>query len=118
MNLLNHTIIHKEDMVWEEGMYENTEMAYLWEDEETGRYAFLVRLYPGASIPFHDHPRREVAFLLEGEVQLNDDIMRKGDFLTAIGDEAHDVYSDKGCVFFIYIDYNMSKFKVTKIAEK
>ncbi|SDN47494.1 ChrR Cupin-like domain-containing protein [Fictibacillus solisalsi] len=110
-----HKIVRKEDMVWEYGMYDQTEMTYLWEDEETGRVAFLVKLEPGARIPFHDHPRREIAFLVEGEVWLNDDLMKKGDFLTAIDQEAHDVYSEKGCTFFIYIDYNIQKHRFEKI---
>ncbi|WP_214482975.1 cupin domain-containing protein [Bacillus sp. SM2101] len=113
-----HTIVHKENMVWEGGMYEGTEMAYLWEDEDTGRVAFLVKVEPGGSIPFHDHPRREVALLVEGEVQLNDDIMKEGDFLTASGEEAHDVYTEKGCTFFIYIDYNIKKQKIVNLDEK
>lgn len=111
----SHTIVRKEDMKWEYGMYEGTEMAYLWEDEATGRTAFLVRVFPGCSIPFHDHPRREVAFLVEGEVRLNNDIMKAGDFLTASGSEAHDVYTETGCTFFIYIDYNINKHKFVSI---
>lgn len=110
-----HLIVKKEDMVWEEGMYENTEMSYLWEEPETGRLIFLVKCHPGSSIPFHNHPRREVAFLVEGEVRLNNDIMKAGDFLTAVGDEAHDVYTETGCTFFIYIDYNTEKHALTPI---
>jgi anti-sigma factor ChrR (cupin superfamily) len=106
-----HTIIREEEMKWEEGIYEGTEMCYLWEDPETERYVFLVRCKPGSSIPFHDHPRREIAYLVDGEVRLNDDIMRKGDFLTAAGSQAHDVYTEKGCTFLIYIDYNPSKHR-------
>lgn len=113
-----HLIVRKEDMKWEYGMYENTEMAYLWEEPETGRVAFLVKCAPGSSIPFHDHPRREVAFLVEGEVRLNNDIMRAGDFLTALDQEAHDVYTETGCTFFIFIDYNINKHKLVPIDQE
>ncbi|SIA58341.1 ChrR Cupin-like domain [Mycobacteroides abscessus subsp. abscessus] len=110
-----HLIVRKEDMVWEDGMYEGTKMAYLWEEPETGRVAFLVDVEAGGTIPFHDHPRREVAFVVEGEVRLNEDIMRKGDFLTALDMEAHDVYTETGCTFFIYIDYNINKHKLVPL---
>ncbi|MGM1050625.1 MAG: cupin domain-containing protein [Bacillota bacterium] len=107
-----HTIIRKNEMKWEEGMYEGTEMCYLWEDPEHGRYVFLVKVNPRCSIPFHDHPRREIAYVVEGEVRLNDDLLKKGDFLTAVGSEAHDVYTETGCIFYIYIDYNPTKHRL------
>ncbi|MFD7524210.1 cupin domain-containing protein [Paenibacillus chitinolyticus] len=107
-----HKIIRKDEMVWDGGMYEGTEMCYLWEDPEHGRYVFLVKVEPGGSIPFHDHPRREIAYLVEGEVRLNDDVMKAGDFLTATGEEAHDVYTETGCTFYIYIDYNPTKHRL------
>ncbi|WP_134682997.1 cupin domain-containing protein [Brevibacillus migulae] len=110
-----HKIIPKEEMVWEEGIYEGTEMCYLWEDPDLERYVFLVRCHPGSSIPMHDHPRREIAYLVEGEVRLNEDVMRKGDFLTAAGAQAHDVYTETGCTFLIYIDYNPSKHRFEPI---
>jgi quercetin dioxygenase-like cupin family protein len=113
--LEKHLIVRKEDMVWESGMYEDTKMAYLWEEEATGRVAFLVEVAPGGSIPFHDHPRREVAFLVEGEVHLNGDVMRAGDFLTALDQQAHDVYTETGCTFFIFIDYNIKKHELTPL---
>lgn len=99
-----HLIIPAEQMVWSEGLYENTEMCYLWEEEKTGKRAFLLRMHPGSMIPMHDHPKREVAWLLEGEVRLGEDYMKAGDFLTAGLGEFHDVYTDKGCLFFLFID--------------
>ncbi|PZD95308.1 hypothetical protein DNH61_12210 [Paenibacillus sambharensis] len=111
-----HLIVRQEDMKWEYGMYPDTEMTYLWEEEGTGRVVFLVKVAPGCSIPFHNHPRREVAFLVEGECRLNDDVMRAGDFLTAVADEAHDVYTETGCTFFIFIDYNLNKHQLVPIA--
>jgi len=112
---LKHTIIRKDEMKWEEGMYEGTEMCYLWEEQEHGRYVFLVKCHPGSSIPLHDHPRREIAYLVEGEVRLNEDVMKAGDFLTASGDEAHDVYTETGCTFLIYIDYNPLKHQLVPL---
>lgn len=105
-------IHYAKDRKWEEGMYENTEMSYLWEDKETGQLCFLVKLHPGSWIPLHDHPRREIAYLVEGEVRLNDDIMVAGDFLTAGVGESHDVYTETGCTFFIFIDYDAVKTEV------
>ncbi|GAA4726591.1 cupin domain-containing protein [Brevibacillus fulvus] len=99
-----HLIIPAEKMVWSEGLYEKTEMCYLWADEATGKRAFLLKMHPGSMIPQHDHPQREIAWLLEGEVRLGEDYMKAGDFLTAGLGESHDVYTETGCLFFLYID--------------
>ncbi|WP_127531397.1 cupin domain-containing protein [Paenibacillus kobensis] len=108
-------VVRKSEQVWVEGIYENTEMIYLWEEADTGRVAFLAKCLPGGSIPLHDHPRREIAFIVDGEVKMNNDILRKGDFLTANDDDHHDVYSETGCTFFIFIDYNSRKQKLVSL---
>lgn len=110
-----HYIVHKENMKWDEGMYKGTSMSYLWEEPETGRVVFLVKVEPGGRIPLHNHYRREIAYVVEGEVKLNDDIMRAGDLLVAAGEQDHDVYTETGCTFFIYIDYNPKKNKIVKV---
>ncbi|WP_088830987.1 cupin domain-containing protein [Paenibacillus tyrfis] len=108
-----HVIIPKEKMVWSPGVYENTEMCYLWDDPELERRVFLLKMKPGSVIPMHDHPQREIAMLLEGEMILNEtEIMREGDFLTAGLGESHVVTTEKGCVLFLYIDYNVEKKKI------
>ncbi|MBO8162728.1 MAG: cupin domain-containing protein [Brevibacillus sp.] len=103
-----HLIIPAEEMCWEPGIYENTEMCYLWHDEKTGKRAFLLKMHPGSMIPMHDHPQREIAWLLEGEVRLGEDRMKAGDFLTAGLGEFHDVYTETGCVFFLFIDEDVT----------
>ncbi|SDZ40597.1 cupin domain-containing protein [Bacillus sp. 166amftsu] len=110
-----HYIVHKENMKWDDGMYPGTSMCYLWEEPETGRVVFLVKVDPGGRIPLHNHLRREIAYLVEGEVRLNEDIMKAGDFLVAAGEQAHDVYTETGCTFFIYIDYNPQKNELVNI---
>jgi quercetin dioxygenase-like cupin family protein len=37
-----------------------------------------VALYPGASLPAHDHPADEECLVLEGEVMLGDIVGRAG----------------------------------------
>jgi quercetin dioxygenase-like cupin family protein len=112
-----HQIITKERMKWEKGIYENTEMCFLWNDEDTGRRCFLLKMHPGSSIPMHDHPYREIAIVTEGQVRLNEDVMKAGDFLTAGLGEAHDVYSDTGCVMFIYVDFDITQYQLVEKAD-
>ncbi|MFD2673312.1 cupin domain-containing protein [Marinicrinis sediminis] len=109
-----HLIISTEERIWEKGVYEQTEMCYLWADEETSRRCFLLKMLPGSSIPKHDHPYRELAVVLEGEVRLNDDVMKAGDFLTAGLGQAHDVYSEQGCVMYIHVDFDVTVYELVK----
>jgi anti-sigma factor ChrR (cupin superfamily) len=111
-----HLIIAKEQMKWETGMYDKTEMCYLWSDDDTGRRCFLLKMHPGSSIPMHDHPYREIAMVTEGEVRLNQDVMKAGDFLTAGYGEAHDVYTDTGCVMLIYVDFDTLRYKLVDLS--
>ncbi|MGA5691458.1 cupin domain-containing protein [Cytobacillus pseudoceanisediminis] len=113
-----HTLIPVDQMKWEPGIYENTEQAYLWEDEITGQVCFLVKLHPGSYIPFHKHPRREIAYMVDGEMILNEtDVMKKGDFLTAGPNEGHDVRTETGAMLLIYIDYNVEYQKIVRIKQ-
>jgi quercetin dioxygenase-like cupin family protein len=54
------------------------EMKLLREDP-TSR-SFLLRLYPGAVLPAHDHPLEEECLVLEGEVELGEITVRTGDY--------------------------------------
>ncbi len=113
-----HQIISRERQKWDKGIYENTEMCYLWSDDETGRRCFLLKMHPGSSIPMHDHPYREIAIVTEGEVRLNEDRLKAGDFLTAGLGASHDVYTDQGCVLFIYVDFDVLKYKLVEISDE
>ncbi|WP_127531399.1 cupin domain-containing protein [Paenibacillus kobensis] len=103
---LNHLITVAQSAKWEAGFFENTELAFLWEEKETGRMVFLLKLLPGSIVPMHEHPRRELAYLLEGEALLNGEPLSGGDFLTAYGNVSHEVTTETGCIFFMYIDYD------------
>lgn len=103
-----HTIIPTAQRQWHEGIYENTEMCYLWEEASSERRAFLLKMKPGSVIPMHDHPQREIAILLEGDMIMDDgQVMYAGDFLTAGHGEPHEVTTKTGCIMFLYIDYDV-----------
>ncbi|EGL13312.1 MULTISPECIES: cupin domain-containing protein [Paenibacillus] len=110
-----HKLIKWEEMNWEPGIYENTEMSYLYEDEQ-GRLCFLVKLHPGSFIPMHDHPRREFAYLIKGDLILNEnEVMKEGDFLTAGLAESHDVRTENGALLYVFIDYHVIRQRIVEI---
>ncbi|NDI35953.1 cupin domain-containing protein [Chengkuizengella sediminis] len=102
----DHIVIKKEDRDWIEGMFHNSEyqMLYSETDEEKETQAFIVRFGPGGFIPYHDHPGREYAYVIEGTMKVGDDILGPGDFLTAGKNEKHIVETQDGVTFLTIIE--------------
>lgn len=100
----HHTVIRAQDRPWRKGIFPMSEYQPLWADPTTGRQIFLARFGPGGSIPCHDHPGREFAYVLEGEMEVGGERLGPGDFLTAGPGETHDVKVKEGVVFLIMID--------------
>lgn len=100
----DHLIVRAAEREWRKGFFPVSEYQPLWRDPDSPRQAFIVRFGPGGSIPFHDHPGREFAYVLEGEMFVGGERMGPGDFLTAGSGEHHDVTVPESVTFLIVID--------------
>jgi anti-sigma factor ChrR (cupin superfamily) len=60
----------------------------------------LLKLEPGAHIPFHKHPELEQTLVLEGAVYDHDGICRAGEFVWRKPNSFHENHSDEGAVIF------------------
>jgi len=78
-----------------------TQMKVLHDDGRT--MSWLVRMPPGTRLPPHRHDDGlEECLVLEGEVIVNGERYRAGDYLLAPpGSEHDDVHSDAGAVFYL-----------------
>ena len=99
-----HIIVRVEDRQWYEGVFPHSSYQPLWQDPQSERQAFIVRFGPGGSIPLHNHPGREFAYVLEGEMDVGGERMRPGDFLSAADGDTHEVRTETGVTFFIVVD--------------
>ncbi|CAG9623411.1 cupin domain-containing protein [Sutcliffiella rhizosphaerae] len=97
-------IISSKEISWKPGYFQNSEFKMLWEDTETKTKAFIVKFSPGGFIPLHDHPGREFAYVLEGEMVVGEKTLKQGDFLTAGEGELHEVKTENGVTFLIIIN--------------
>jgi anti-sigma factor ChrR (cupin superfamily) len=67
-------------------------------DEEKHVVSMLVRLEPGASYPPHTHVGVEELHLLDGELWIEERLLRPGDYnYGRPGDSDQRVYSETGC---------------------
>lgn len=84
-------------------VFRGVEMKLLHDHGEA--QSFLLRLAPGASLPLHSHASDELCVVLEGTVQLNDQVGVAGTFHLAQAGSRHNAVSSKtGCVLFLRAD--------------
>ncbi len=71
-------------------------------DEERRYATMLVQMDAGASYPSHHHAGVEECYVLEGDVQLGDTVLRPGDFQYAAEGSDHIVQSTReGCLLLV-----------------
>ena len=72
-------------------------------DDSVRKYSTsLVRMDPGAHYPSHRHSEIEELFLLSGDLHVEGQIMRTGDYCRADSGTIHgETFSDGGCLFLL-----------------
>ena len=73
----------------------------LRDDAATGAQTLLFRFEPGASHPEHDHPTGEDIYVLEGDMQIGDSSLTKGDYYRAPPEGRNWNRSKNGCVVLV-----------------
>ena len=71
--------------------------------DPTRRYVtMLVRMEPGSSYPGHLHAGVEECFVLEGELRVGNEVLRRGDYQRAAEGSEHGIqWTEKGCLLLI-----------------
>ncbi|MEX8517449.1 MAG: cupin domain-containing protein [Leptothrix sp. (in: b-proteobacteria)] len=79
----------------------------LWQAGQQG--AFLIHALPGASVPGHLHHHDEECLMLEGELFLDEVLLRTGEYQLAPGGSHHDigVSTDTGVLIYAHGDIDL-----------
>jgi len=78
----------------------------LWQSQ--GEAAMLYHALPGAAVPRHGHQRDEECLMLDGELFLDEVLLRSGDYQLAPASTAHGgVFTDTGVVLFAHGDLQL-----------
>src|ERR1700751_251398 len=93
------TYVKPSEMDWKPTRFEKVSIKVLYEDSERGEMTCLLRLEPGAYIPFHKHPEIEQSLVLEGSVEDHDGVATAGDYVWRKPGSFHDNHSPGGAVF-------------------
>jgi anti-sigma factor ChrR (cupin superfamily) len=92
------TYIKTDELPWLPTRFDKVSIKVLYEDKAKGEMTCLVKLDPGAYIPFHMHPELEQAYMLEGSMHDHDGVAKKGDFIWRKDGSKHDNSSPEGAV--------------------
>lgn len=94
------TYLRPQDMEWKPTQFEKTWIKVLYEDKAKGEMTCMIKLEPGAHVPFHKHPELEQALVLEGSMYDHDGICRAGEFVWRKPDSFHENHTDEGAIIF------------------
>jgi anti-sigma factor ChrR (cupin superfamily) len=74
----------------------------LYEDSVRKHHTSLVRMDAGAHYPSHRHAEIEELFVLSGDLHVEGQIMRSGDYCRAESGTIHEeTFTDSGCLFLL-----------------
>jgi anti-sigma factor ChrR (cupin superfamily) len=94
------TYVKPSEMEWKPTRFGNVSIKVLYEDPQRGEMTCLLKLEPGARIPFHKHPEIEQSLVLEGSVEDHDGVATAGDYIWRKAGSLHDNWSPGGAVLF------------------
>jgi quercetin dioxygenase-like cupin family protein len=97
------TLIRTGDSEWRAAQAPGVFIQILRSDKAGGASSFLLKLDAGAQVPAHDHPGGEELFVLAGDFQVGDDILRAGDYLYTPPNAVHSASSEGGCLVLVML---------------
>ena len=92
------TYVQPSRMDWKPTRFDKISIKVLYEDVKKGEMTCLLKLEPGAHVPFHKHPEIEQSFVLEGSVEDHDGLAAAGDYIWRKAGSLHDNWSPHGAV--------------------
>lgn len=73
--------VRRNEEYWVSGGMPGVEIKPLFQDEETGRSTYLLRMQPGVRLPAHYHHDAEQCLVLKGDIGWGDLVYEEGDFI-------------------------------------
>ena len=92
------TYVRPQDLEWSRTQFDKVWIKTLYEDRSKGESTVLIKLEPGAHLPFHKHPELEQAYVLEGSMYDHDGVCQAGEYVWRKAGSFHENRSDTGAV--------------------
>ena len=111
------TYVKPQHLEWQKTQFDKVWLKILYENKEKGESTVLLKLEPGAHLPFHKHPELEQAWVLEGSMYDHDGTCSAGEYVWRQPGSLHENHSDTGAVVLaIYRKQNIFVNKMTGYA--
>jgi len=89
--------VRADENTWVRSGMPGVDIKTLFQEPESGRTTYLIRMEPGAKLPAHKHGDVEQCLVLEGDIRWGDIVYRKGDFMAMGKDTEHpEIYTVDG----------------------
>ncbi len=92
------TYVDPESLEWRSTRFPGVSIKVLYENTEAGEMTCLLKMEPGAQIPFHKHPELEQTFVLSGSMQDHDGVATAGQYIWRSPGSFHGNGSESGCI--------------------
>jgi anti-sigma factor ChrR (cupin superfamily) len=73
--------VRRNEEYWVNGGMPGVEIKQLFQEDETGRSTYLLRMQPGVRLPAHFHHDAEQCLVLKGDIGWGDLVYEEGDFI-------------------------------------
>ena len=72
-------------------------------NKETGQGTYVLKMDPGSKSLTHEHTNFEEFLMLDGElIDLDNQVFKKGDFITYEPGSSHSSYTKNGCLILVF----------------
>jgi anti-sigma factor ChrR (cupin superfamily) len=72
-------------------------------NKETGQGSYILKMEPGAKSLLHKHINYEEFLMLDGElIDPDNEVFKKGDFITFEPGSSHSSYTKTGCLLLVF----------------
>ena len=108
------TYVKPQLLEWQKTQFDKVWLKVLYENKEKGESTVLIKLEPGAHLPYHKHPELEQAYVLEGSMYDHDGKCGAGEYVWRQPGSLHENHSDTGAVVLaVYRKQNIFVNKMT-----
>jgi len=111
------TYVKPQQLEWKKTQFDKVWLKVLYEDKEKGESTVLIKLEPGATLPYHRHPELEQAYVIEGSMYDHDGTCSAGEYVWRKAGSLHENHSDTSAVLLaVYRKQNIFVNKTTGYA--
>ena len=102
LDALASRYVSVDELPWEATRFAGIYQKVLLEDRESGLKTVLMRMEPGAKLPFHEHTRIEQTYVLEGSLKDDQGEATAGNFVWRPAGSRHTAWAPNGALLLGY----------------